>query len=253
MKEIDLARRVVETADEYHFIAEEQWSQAADVEPVNDETLFEFRRLIRAAIQFYARAHLQLNMKETDDSQSVEDLLEILAEEDGEVAEFLEKNRALDVLDEESTSSYTKIFSIAEAMRSLLLQSSDQLAASLPGRFNVPSGALGGSKKNDAGKESGADEDEAAGEDSAVRKERPSGKEGAADLDSAAGKGSPAGEDSDADGQSHAGSVRDGAKGRDTAKGSAPGQGSPPDKGALPGEQSSTDMGTHSDRRNEAG
>lgn len=130
-----LQQRLIETADQYHFTAEEQWEAAAGVDPVNDELAFEFRRLVRAALAFYARAALALEMIETDDEQILEEVLEIVAENEQELADVLERNDALAVLDEESTGTLSQLFSVAEAVRSLLLQRSNQLAASLGSHF----------------------------------------------------------------------------------------------------------------------
>lgn len=126
-----LQQKVIETADQYHFTAEEQWEQATNVDPVNDELAFEFRRLVRAALLFYARACLALEMIETDDEQSLEEVLEIASESEPELENLIEQNNGLDVLDEESEGTLSQLFSVAEAIRSLLLQRSNQLAASL--------------------------------------------------------------------------------------------------------------------------
>lgn len=135
MKEIKFAERVIRTADEYYFIAEEQWKQAVGIEPSTEEVLFEFKRLIRAALLFYVRSFLELDLVETDEEQDLEELLEIVVERETTIAEFMEKNKVEAAISEEGSADYSRLFSVAEAMRTLLLQSSSQLAASLPARF----------------------------------------------------------------------------------------------------------------------
>jgi hypothetical protein len=130
-----LQKRIIEVADEYHFIAEDQWAQAIDLAPETEEAGFEFRRLIRAALTFYARALLVLDMVETDDEQQFEDVLDIAAEQQPELAEFIEKNNVFDVLDEDAETHLSQVFATAEALRGMLLQISTQLAATLGGRF----------------------------------------------------------------------------------------------------------------------
>ncbi|MBS1912970.1 MAG: hypothetical protein JST22_13370 [Bacteroidetes bacterium] len=130
-----LQQRIIETADEYHYIAEDQWSRVADLDPTNDELVFEFRRLIRAALVFYIRAYLELDLIETDGEQQLEDLYEIVCEQQPELAEFFEQNNMLDVLGEESHANLSQLFSVAEAMRTVLLDRSNQLAATLGTRF----------------------------------------------------------------------------------------------------------------------
>ncbi len=134
-KRLELQKRLVETADEYHAIAEGQWDEATAVEPTDDESLWEFRRLIRAALQFYVRAYLMLDMIETDSEQELEDLLEIAAEQQPQFASFFEQNNIVEVLDEESEMNISRIFAVAEALRSMLLEHSNQLAASVGSRF----------------------------------------------------------------------------------------------------------------------
>jgi hypothetical protein len=135
MLEQALQQRIIETADEYHFTAEAQWSQVVDLEPTDEDLSFEFRRLVRAALVFYMRAYLMLDMIETDDEQQLEDLVTLVNEQQPEVAEFLQKNNAVAVLDEESDDSLSRVFTVAEAYRTLLLDRSNQLAASLGTRF----------------------------------------------------------------------------------------------------------------------
>lgn len=135
MNTTDLKQRIIETADEYHGIAEEQWAQAVDLEPSNDESAFEFRRLIRAAMLYYSRACLVLAMVETDAEQELEDVVEIVAEQDEELDVFFRQNRVLEVMDEESEMNISRVFAVAESVRTLLLQHSNQLAASLDSRF----------------------------------------------------------------------------------------------------------------------
>jgi uncharacterized protein YdiU (UPF0061 family) len=130
-----LQQRIIETADEYHNVAEDQWQQAIDLEPESEEVGFEFRRLIRAALQFYMRAYLALDMIETDDEQMLEDLLEIITEQQPELAEFFAKNNVAEVLDEDAATNLSQVFAVAEAMRTALLESSNQLAATLGTRF----------------------------------------------------------------------------------------------------------------------
>jgi hypothetical protein len=131
-----LRQRIIESADEYHFIAEDQWAQAIDLKDAEEETLFEFRRLIRAALRFYARAYLVLDMIETDDEQQLEDLLELIEEQEPEVGRFLQQNDVIATLDEESNANVARVFSVAEALRLLLLERGTQLAASLGPRFS---------------------------------------------------------------------------------------------------------------------
>jgi len=135
MNTTDLKQRIIETADEYHAVAEEQWAQAVDLDPSNDESAFEFRRLIRAAMLYYSRACLVLAMVETDAEQELEDLLDIVAEQDEELDIFFRQNRVVDVVDEESEMNISRVFAVAESVRTLLLQHSNQLAASLDARF----------------------------------------------------------------------------------------------------------------------
>lgn len=135
MNTADLKQRIIETADDYHRIAEEQWSQTVDLEPSSPEATFEFRRLIRAAILYYCRTCLILAMVETDAEQELEELLEIVAEQDEEIDFFFRQNRVVQVLDEESEMNLSRVFAVAESVRTLLLQHSNQLAASLNTRF----------------------------------------------------------------------------------------------------------------------
>jgi hypothetical protein len=130
-----LQERIIKTADEYHFIAEDQWAQAIDLAPETEEAGFEFRRMIRAAMMFYTRALLILDMVETDEEQQFEELLDIAAEQQPELAEFMEKNNVTEVLDEDANSHLSQVFATAEALRSMLLQISTQLAATLGKRF----------------------------------------------------------------------------------------------------------------------
>jgi uncharacterized protein YdiU (UPF0061 family) len=130
-----LRQRIIETADEYHNIAEEQWEQAIDLAPESEEAEYEFRRLLRAGLMFYARAYLVLDMVETDEEQQLEDLLDIVAEQQPELEEFFRKNDVYDIIDEDATTSLSQLFSTAEATRAMLLQYSNQLAASLGTRF----------------------------------------------------------------------------------------------------------------------
>lgn len=130
-----LQQRIIETADAYHYIAEDQWQRATATEPVNDELVFEFRRLIRASLVYYVRAYLALDMIESDDQQQLEEILEIVGEQQPELAAFFEQNNVLAVLDEDSESYVSQVFSVAEAMRNALLDRSNALAVSLPARF----------------------------------------------------------------------------------------------------------------------
>ncbi len=135
MKDREFAERIVRIADEYYYIAENQWSQLIDIEPVDEDSLFEFRRITRAALLYYVRSYLVLDLVETDDDQELEDLLEIVQEQERKIAEFMEKNNVLATIHEESEAEYSRLFSVAEAMRTLLMQTSSGLAASLPARF----------------------------------------------------------------------------------------------------------------------
>lgn len=130
-----LQQRIIETADEYHYIGEDQWQAAIDLAPENDEAAFEFRRLVRAALVFYMRACLVLDMIETDGEQQLEDLLEIVSEQQPELAEFFERNNVASVLDEDAEVNLSQVFAVAEAMRTALLDRSNQLAATLGTRF----------------------------------------------------------------------------------------------------------------------
>ena len=130
-----LQQRIIETADEYHYIAEDQWATAIDLQPETEEAGFEFRRLVRAALQYYLRAYLVLDMIETDGEQQLEDLLEIVAEQQPELAEFFAQNQVTSVLDEDAESHLSKVFAVAEAMRNAVLDRSNQLAATLEARF----------------------------------------------------------------------------------------------------------------------
>jgi|GEM_PF-2055115 len=138
-----LQQRIIETADQYHYIAEEQWAQAIELQPESEEAGYEFRRLIRAALLCYARAYLSLDLIETDDEQELEDLLEIVAEQQPEFAEFFEKNDVLAVLDPDSDSHLSQVFAVAEAIRTILLDRSGQLAATIGTRFEEDARSLG--------------------------------------------------------------------------------------------------------------
>ena len=135
MNDREFAERVVRIADEYHYIAEEQWRQLIDIKPTDEESLFEFRRITRAALLYYLRSYLVLDLVETDDDQELEDLLEIVCEQEEKIAEFVKKNDVPATIDEESDAEYSRLFSVAEAIRTLLMQSAAGLAASLPSRF----------------------------------------------------------------------------------------------------------------------
>lgn len=135
MKDREFAERVIRAADEYYFIGEEQWGRAIEMEPGDEEALFEFRRLIRAALLFYVRSYLVLDLIESDDEQDLEDLLDIVYEQEPKIAEFAEKNGVTQVIAEESSDEFSRLFSVAEALRTLILQQAGQLAASLPTRF----------------------------------------------------------------------------------------------------------------------
>lgn len=135
MENEDLRQRIIESADEYHLIGEDQWKQAIDLEPTDEESVFEFLRLVRAALLYYARAYLVLDMVETDDGQGLEHLLEIIGEQEEEFADFFEKNEVEQTLDEDGNADFSRVFSIGESVRALLLQHSNQLAATLHQRF----------------------------------------------------------------------------------------------------------------------
>lgn len=131
-----LQQRIIETADEYHYIAEDQWAQAIDLAPESEEAEFEFRRLIRAALQFYGRAFLALDLTETDAEQEFEEIFEILAEGHPDLAEFFEQNAVVETLHEDAATNLSQVFSVAEAVRSYLLEGSNRLAATLGARFD---------------------------------------------------------------------------------------------------------------------
>ena len=135
MEQTEFQRRVIETADQYHFTAEDQWNRAIELEPTDDESIFEFLRLVRTSLRFYARAYLVLDMVETDDEQDLEELLEIVGEQEKEFAEFFRKNDVMSALDEEMKSDFSRMFSVAESIRALLLQHSNELAATLHNRY----------------------------------------------------------------------------------------------------------------------
>lgn len=130
-----LQQRIIETADEYHNIAEDQWAQAIELAPESEDAEYEFRRLIRAALVFYARAFLILDMVETDETQQLEEVLELVAEQEPEFQTFFDKNSVYQTLDEEGMTTLSQAFSVAEALRAMLLQYSTQMAASLGTRF----------------------------------------------------------------------------------------------------------------------
>jgi uncharacterized protein YdiU (UPF0061 family) len=130
-----LRQRIIETADEYHAVAEDQWFQAIDLAPESDEAAFEFRRLIRAALVYYMRAYLALDLIETDAEQLFEDLLEIVSEQQPDLGAFFEQNDVAAVLDEDAASHLSNVFAVAEAVRTALLEGSNQLAATLAARF----------------------------------------------------------------------------------------------------------------------
>lgn len=132
-----LQQRIIETADEYHYIAEEQWNQAIELQPETEEAEFEFRRLVRAALLFYVRAYLSLDMIETDAEQELEELFDILLEQlPEELPQFFEQNNVLDTLHEDANSNLSQVFSVAETIRGYLLERSNQLAATLGTRFS---------------------------------------------------------------------------------------------------------------------
>lgn len=130
-----LRQRIIESADEYHLIGEDQWNVAIELEPTDDESVFEFLRVVRAALLYYARAYLVLDMVETDDGQDLETLLELIGEQEEEFAEFFRKNDVEQVLAEDGSADFSRIFSIGESVRAVLLQHSNQLAATLHQRF----------------------------------------------------------------------------------------------------------------------
>ena len=132
---ISSKQRILQAADEYHLIAEDQWAQAIDLAPESEEAEFEFRRLIRAALQFYMRALLVVWLVETDDLQQLEDLFDVMGDLEPELTEFMEKNDAMAILDEESDAHLSRVFTVAEALRTLILHRSTQLAATLNNRF----------------------------------------------------------------------------------------------------------------------
>jgi hypothetical protein len=135
MDPIEAKKRILQAADEYHLIAEDQWAQAIDLAPESEDAEFEFRRLIRAALQFYLRALLVVWLVETDEFQQLEDLIEVMGDLEPELTEFLEKNDAVAILDEESGVPLSRVFTVAEALRTLILHRSTQLAATLNNRF----------------------------------------------------------------------------------------------------------------------
>jgi len=134
-----LQQRIIETADEYHYIAEDQWSQAIELQPESEEAEFEFRRLVRAALLFYTRAYLALDMVETDAEQELEELLEIVLEHQEDLRRFFEQNSVLALLSEEANTNLSQVFAVAETLRGYLLERSNQLAATLGTRFSAPS------------------------------------------------------------------------------------------------------------------
>lgn len=131
----ELHERIISTADEYHMTAEDYWNELTALKPDAEELDFDFRRLTRAAIRYYARAYLALDMIETDDGQDVDDLLEVIAEQIPELDEFFTKNNVIGVIDEEGSDTLSRVFAVAESVRTMLLERSNQLAASLASRF----------------------------------------------------------------------------------------------------------------------
>src|SRR5688500_5162313 len=131
----ELHERIISTADEYHLTAEDHWNELIDLKPDSEELEFDFRRLVRAALRFYARAYLELDMIETDDAQDVEDMLEVIAEQVPEFDDFFQRNDVIAALDEEGPVTLSRLFAVAEAVRTMLLERSTQLAASLATRF----------------------------------------------------------------------------------------------------------------------
>ena len=75
MDQVELLRRIIDDADNFHFVGEEQWNRAIELEPTDEDSVFEFLRLVRTALRFYARAYLVLDMVETADEQDLEDLI----------------------------------------------------------------------------------------------------------------------------------------------------------------------------------
>src|SRR5688500_14699154 len=135
MDPLILKKQIIQSADQYHLIAEDQWAQAIDLAPETEEAGFEFRRLIRAALMYYLRALLVVWLVETDEEQQLEDLIDVMGDLEPEITEFLEKNDAVAVLDEDSEAPLSRVFTVAEAMRTLILHRSTQLAATLNNRF----------------------------------------------------------------------------------------------------------------------
>jgi hypothetical protein len=45
MEKIPIHKKILTTADEYHIIAEEQWRLLTELDPINEELVFEFKRL----------------------------------------------------------------------------------------------------------------------------------------------------------------------------------------------------------------
>lgn len=135
MDQVELLRRIIDDADNFHFVGEEQWNRAIELEPTDEDSVFEFLRLVRTALRFYARAYLVLDMVETDDEQDLEDLLEIIGEQQEELSEFFRKNDVANVLSEEGSSDFSRIFAVGESVRALLLGRSNELAATLHHRF----------------------------------------------------------------------------------------------------------------------
>lgn len=130
-----LHERIINTADEYHLIAEEQWAKLTELEPTDEDTVFEFRRLCRAGLMFYCRAFLMLDMIETDEEQTLEDLLEITCEQLPELEDYIQHNNVINLLDEESSENISKLFAHVEVARTLILERSNKAAAGLFERF----------------------------------------------------------------------------------------------------------------------
>ena len=135
MRDIEYAQRIITTADEYHFTAESEWEHAVALDPTEGASFEEFQLSIRTALHFYARSYLILEMIETSEDQSLEDLIEIITDEDEEFNDFVIKNKAAEILFGEEENDFTRLFAVAEAIRSYLMGRSAEMAATLHKRF----------------------------------------------------------------------------------------------------------------------
>lgn len=135
MEKIPIHKKILTTADEYHIIAEEQWRLLTELDPINEELVFEFKRLSRASLMFYCRAYLILDLIETDEEQTLEELLEISSENMPELEDYITHNKVLEILNVDLNENISKVFACTEVARTLLLERSNNAAGTLFERF----------------------------------------------------------------------------------------------------------------------